>query len=104
MPCSNSTYIKDFSAVRTVDINMQVRLLDMGVNIGFDSYDSLTPTLPGSWRTERRHAAFMKEYFAAYALNFCRKSSLSFLMLRSDSWRFILWFAISMTHPAILEQ
>lgn len=25
---------------------MQLQLLDMGINIGFDSYGSLTPTLP----------------------------------------------------------
>lgn len=45
-PRTNQTYINNFSSVKTVNIDMQLRLLDMGVNIGFDSYGTLTPTLP----------------------------------------------------------
>lgn len=46
VPRTNQEYVKDFSSVKTVNIDMQLRLLDMGINIGFDSYGSLTPTLP----------------------------------------------------------
>lgn len=45
-PRTNHDYVSDFASVKTVDIDMQLRLLDMGVNIGFDSYGSLAPTLP----------------------------------------------------------
>ncbi|MBP3487566.1 MAG: hypothetical protein J6K53_04125 [Roseburia sp.] len=45
-PRTNQDYVKDFSSVKTVNIDMQLRLLDQGINIGFDSYGSLTPTLP----------------------------------------------------------
>lgn len=46
VPRTNQEYVNDFSCVKTVNIDMQLRLLDMGINIGFDSYGSLTPTLP----------------------------------------------------------
>lgn len=46
VPRTVQTYVNDFSSVKTVNIDMQLKLLDMGVNIGFDSYGSLTPTLP----------------------------------------------------------
>lgn len=46
VPRTNSAYVNDFAAVKTVSIDMQLALLDMGVNIGFDSYGSLAPTLP----------------------------------------------------------
>lgn len=46
VPRTNHSYVSDFSCVKTVNIDMQLRLLDMGINIGFDSYGSLTPTLP----------------------------------------------------------
>lgn len=46
VPRTNQDYVNDFSSAKTVNIDMQLKLLDMGVNIGFDSYGSLTPTLP----------------------------------------------------------
>lgn len=45
-PRTNQDYVKQFSCPKTVNIDMQLSLLDMGINIGFDSYGSLTPTLP----------------------------------------------------------
>lgn len=39
-------YIRNFDAVKTVDIDLQLRLLDMGVNIGFDSWDMPTTAVP----------------------------------------------------------
>lgn len=45
-PRTNQTYVNDFDSVKTVNIDMQLRLLDKGINIGFDSYGTLTPTLP----------------------------------------------------------
>lgn len=45
-PRTNQDYVNDFTSVKTVNIDMQLKLLDMGINIGFDSYGSLTPTLP----------------------------------------------------------
>lgn len=39
-------YIRDFKAVKTVDIELQLKLLDMGVNIGFDSWDMPTTAVP----------------------------------------------------------
>lgn len=46
VPRTNQDYVNDFSSVKTVNIDMQLKLLDKGINIGFDSYGSLTPTLP----------------------------------------------------------
>lgn len=46
VPRTNQDYVNNFSSIKLVDIDMQLRLLDMGVNIGFDSYGTLTPTLP----------------------------------------------------------
>lgn len=46
VPRTNHTYVSDFSCAKTVNIDMQLRLPDMGINIGLDSHGSLTPTLP----------------------------------------------------------
>jgi phosphotriesterase-related protein len=39
-------YIRDFSTTKTVNIDLQERLLQMGVNIGFDSWDMPTTAVP----------------------------------------------------------
>lgn len=45
-PVSEMEYIQDFRAVKTVDIELMTALLDMGVNIGFDSWDMQLNSLP----------------------------------------------------------
>lgn len=49
VPMDMNAYIRDFAVTRTVDIDLQCRLLDMGVNIGFDSWDSLVNILPDNY-------------------------------------------------------
>lgn len=44
------------------------------------------------------------EYFSEYILASFLKSSSSVLTALSDSCRFILFFAVSITHPAMFEQ
>lgn len=48
-PLTNIDYVKDFNVKKGVNIDIQLKLLDMGVNIGFDSWESLTPTLPDNF-------------------------------------------------------
>ncbi len=38
-PHTDLEYINDIDVVKTVDIELMLRLLDMGVNVGFDSWD-----------------------------------------------------------------
>lgn len=45
-PLQNIDYIKAFDVKKGVSIDMQLKLLDMGVNIGFDAFDSLVTILP----------------------------------------------------------
>jgi phosphotriesterase-related protein len=46
IPYNIDEYIRSFETPRTVDIALQCRLLDMGCNISFDSWDSLVHILP----------------------------------------------------------
>lgn len=46
VPMDINAYIRDFEMARTVSIDLQCRLLDKGVNIGFDGRDSLVAILP----------------------------------------------------------
>ncbi|MGN1140760.1 MAG: phosphotriesterase [Oliverpabstia sp.] len=45
-PVSEIDYIQDFNASKTVDIDLMIALLDMGVNVGFDSWDMQLNSLP----------------------------------------------------------
>lgn len=45
-PCAYHDFIKDFRSVKYVDIELMLRLLDLGVNIGFDSWDMPTTAVP----------------------------------------------------------
>ncbi|SDF64871.1 phosphotriesterase [Marvinbryantia formatexigens] len=45
-PHTDMEYISDFAAVKTVNIDLMLRLLDMGVNVGFDSWDMLVGGFP----------------------------------------------------------
>lgn len=45
-PHTDLEYISDFNAVKSVDIELMLRLLDMGVNVGFDSWDMLVGGFP----------------------------------------------------------
>ena len=38
-PHTDLEYISDFNAVKSVNIDLMLKLLDMGVNVGFDSWD-----------------------------------------------------------------
>lgn len=49
VPLDIDQYIRNFDLPRTVDIDLQCRLLDMGCNIGFDSWDSLVYILPDNY-------------------------------------------------------
>jgi phosphotriesterase-related protein len=49
VPYSIDDYIRSFEVVRTVDIDLQCRLLDRGCTIGFDSWDSLVFILPDNY-------------------------------------------------------
>ena len=44
-PVSDRDYIRDFAQAKTVSIDLPLRLLELGVNIGFDSWGSLIATL-----------------------------------------------------------
>nr|WP_296834868.1 hypothetical protein [uncultured Marvinbryantia sp.] len=46
VPYNLDDYMRNFSVARTVDIDLQCRLLDMGCTIGFDGWDSLVHILP----------------------------------------------------------
>lgn len=48
-PMNIDEYICNFSLPRTINIDLQCRLLDMGCNIGFDSWDSLVYILPDNF-------------------------------------------------------
>ena len=45
-PVSEIEYIRDFHAAKTVNIDLMTILLDMGVNMGFDSWDMQIGSLP----------------------------------------------------------
>lgn len=45
-PVSEMEYIQNFEAAKTVDIELMTTLLDMGVNVGFDSWDMQLNSLP----------------------------------------------------------
>lgn len=45
-PVSEMEYIQDFNAAKTVDIELMLALLNMGVNVGFDSWDMQLNSLP----------------------------------------------------------
>lgn len=47
-PMTELEYIKNFDAAKTVDISLMLKLLDMGVNIGFDSWDMNMDYLPSN--------------------------------------------------------
>jgi len=46
VPLDINDYINNFETPRTVNIDLQCRLLDKGINIGFDGWDSLVAILP----------------------------------------------------------
>lgn len=48
-PTDIDEYIRNFDLPRTVNIDMQCKILDMGCNIGFDSWDSLVHILPDNY-------------------------------------------------------
>lgn len=47
-PMTELEYIKNFDAAKMVDISLMLKLLDMGVNIGFDSWDMNMDYLPSN--------------------------------------------------------
>lgn len=47
-PHTDLEYISYFSTVKTVDIDLMLRLLDMGVNVGFDSWDMQVGGFPAN--------------------------------------------------------
>ena len=47
-PMTELDYIRNFDAVKSVDISLMLKLLDMGVNIGFDSWDMNMDYLPSN--------------------------------------------------------
>ena len=49
VPYNIDEYIRNFDVCRSVDIALQCKLLDMGCNIGFDSWDSLVFILPDNY-------------------------------------------------------
>lgn len=49
VPYSIDDYIRNFDQTRTVSIDLQCRILDMGCMIGFDSWDSLVYILPDNY-------------------------------------------------------
>lgn len=49
VPYSMDEYIRNFDQARTVSIDLQCRILDMGCTIGFDSWDSLVYILPDNY-------------------------------------------------------
>lgn len=49
VPYNMDDYIRDIEVTRTVDIDLQCKILEMGCNIGFDSCDSLVFMLPDNY-------------------------------------------------------
>jgi phosphotriesterase-related protein len=49
IPRDMDEYIRNFETRRTVDIALQCMILNMGCNIGFDSWDSLVSILPDNY-------------------------------------------------------
>jgi phosphotriesterase-related protein len=49
VPCSIDEYIRNFELAKNVDIYLQCKLLDMGCNISFDTWDSLVFILPDNY-------------------------------------------------------
>lgn len=64
VPYSLDEYIRDFSAVRTVNIDLQCRLLDMGCTIGFDCWDSLVYILPDNYDRLKALVELLKRGYA----------------------------------------
>lgn len=63
-PRTQQEYMSSFDKVKTVNIDMQLHLLDKGINIGFDSYGSLTPTLPDNYDMNKALIELLRRGYA----------------------------------------
>ena len=64
VPYEIHDYIADFSRTRTVDITLQLALLEKGVTIGFDSWDSLVYILPDNYDRLKALIELMRRGYA----------------------------------------